>query len=462
VGHFNSRIDPVRSGITLTEEKKRALLQLLSERADDFRDPAMRALAEAALSISSSTEVRVTTSRTQVLQQPQLPQQQSPATRVPGRSLRVVLGLVTVAVGCLFLYDRFFSLNAVTAQTRPVETVMRAPLSGTFSADPILPGQILAAQSSIGMVRDERSDTGRLLELGAQRQKLDSEILALQARLGDTDAEIIGAQGRSAAFREARLAQLRSRLAEAAENEAAATARLNEANATLRRSQRLSASGAVAVAELDGHVADQHVVERNVAAMHKRREALQAEYDAASHDVYSGDAGTDRSVSQQLEDRLVSTRREFAAALDDRRRQRSAIDIELEQERAQLANRSTASLIVPRLARVAVVNAQPGEQVTRGQPIATLQDCASHQVMAEISERVFNRLALGDHAVFSGTGARETPRDGEVVRLLAPHSAGEGAAAQDRYFAEIQLVSLQDATRCDGPRPGRVSFETRQ
>jgi hypothetical protein len=116
------------------------------------------------------------------------------------------------------------------------------------------------------------------------------------------------------------------------------------------------------------------------------------------------------------------------------------------------------------------VLAADGEDIQRGDAVVRLLDCDSTIVTLSVTESVFNRLSIGDTAVFRPRGDRET-YDGTVERL-----AGSGAATiytnlavapsqlhLERHDVTLSVPGLRDnnALDCKVGRTGRVFFDTR-
>ncbi len=374
-----------------------------------------------------------------------------------GRWIRIGLAAGAVVTAALFIHDRLFVLSANRAVLSPVAISLRAPIAGTLMVPDAEPGRLLPAGTVLGHVRDAMADETRLVGLRARVQALETEAAALAGRLSAAEGEIEVAGTRSGAFQEARLRQLRARLDESRANEAAAMARLREASSAIRRGERLVGSSAIAPAAVDTLTRNQRVAEREVAALQERRRALQAEHDAAAMGIFTSDNSTDRSVSQQTEDRLRLLRAELRAQIAERRGQADIVRGQLAIEQRGFEARHNVPLPAPAQARLMALHAQNGEFVSQGQEIATLLDCGRQMVVAEVTERVFTRLTTGQRAEFRPQSGADAALQGEVVRLLSPINT-TGAGADPRHRVEIRMDRLAAETGCEGARSGSVNF----
>ncbi|MFN3527185.1 MAG: HlyD family efflux transporter periplasmic adaptor subunit, partial [Paracoccus sp. (in: a-proteobacteria)] len=148
----------------------------------------------------------------------------------------------------------------------------------------------------------------------------------------------------------------------------------------------------------------------------------------------------------------------------------AAFTARADAERRRVNRLGGAELTAPVAGLFWEVLAANRESVQRGDPVARIVDCGSTMVTLSVTESVFNRLSIGDAAVFRPRGMRET-FEGTVERL-----AGAGAATIYRNLAiapsqrhlERHDVSLSvpglradPALGCAVGRTGRVFFDAR-
>jgi multidrug resistance efflux pump len=339
----------------------------------------------------------------------------------------------------------------------PVTLSLRAPVAGTLMIENADPGRILAAGALFGQVRDAMADETRLTGLRARVQALETEAAAMLSRLAAAEGEIEVAGTRSGAFQEARLRQLRARLDESRASEAAPMVRLREASSAIRRGERLVGKSAIAPAAVDQLTRNQRVAEREVTALQERRRALQAEHDAAAISIFTFDNATDRSVSQQTEDRLRLLRAELRAQIAERRGQPEIVRGQLAIKQRGFEARSKVPLPAPAQARVLALHAQNREFVSQGQEIAPLLDCGQQMVLAAVTERVFTRIATGQCAEFRPQAGSDASLRGEVVRLLSPIGTSAGGL-DTRYRVKIRMDRQGAKASFEGARSGSVTF----
>ncbi|TCZ56691.1 HlyD family efflux transporter periplasmic adaptor subunit [Roseicella aquatilis] len=377
----------------------------------------------------------------------------------PGRLARTGLGLGLLALAGVFLHDRFFSLETSNAVLEGAPVVLRAPLAGLLEAPPgAAPqvGDILPAGAVLARLRDPRLDDSHAASLAAQVATAGAELAALDHRAARLATDLAEADRHAALFRQTRSATLRARLAEADSTVLAATARLHEAGRVLRRSRSLFASGVQPHVAVDQAMRGAEVASAERQAAVERRAVLVAELAAAEQGVFASDAGTDRSATQQLQDRLRATQAELEAQQVERTARLAALRTHLREERERLARLRATVLTLPATARLLRLAARPGEHVQPGQEVALLADCTQPEVTATVAPHVFRALRSGQAARFTPAegGAAAT---GTVAALRADPVHAEGGVP--RFEVTVRLAP--DATRvaaCGSGRLGRLSF----
>lgn len=158
------------------------------------------------------------------------------------------------------------------------------------------------------------------------------------------------------------------------------------------------------------------------------------------------------------------------ADLSAARARRAALGSRLSTEEARVTRLTSAAIEAPSDALVWEFLAEDGQAVQRGDAVVRLLECGSGMVTASVPESVYNRIVLGDQAVFrlAGRGQRF---DATVIRL-----AGSGAATVyrnlavaaspkhlERFDVALSVPGLRDdpELRCGVGRTGRVFFGAR-
>ncbi len=382
-----------------------------------------------------------------------------------GTVARTAFALGVLAVGGVFVHDRFVGLNSEAAVLTGVMMVVRAPIDGRFDASaPLEPGTVLAPAAAVGVVKNERADTGKLNDLTAAAA-LRGEVEATKARMEGVDRAVESAGGD--AFRRARVEQLGARVREAEAGITAAKARVREADAALERSEALLATRAGTAAAAEQARRAQAVAANDAEVATQRRAGALTELAAARAGVYATDVASDRSASQQATDRLKLLRAEISAQLGERANRLAAVERQIEGEKARIERFGTAVLTAGASGRSRVVHqhTQDGEHVRQGQTIAELTDCTRPVVVAVVDENRFRSLRLGMEASFTPGGAltrlnHDAPKlEGRVVQLLTP-LAPRGVPGDEKYRAVLQVRPSSVGDACETGVTGRVAFRT--
>jgi multidrug resistance efflux pump len=137
---------------------------------------------------------------------------------------------------------------------------------------------------------------------------------------------------------------------------------------------------------------------------------------------------------------------------------------EIAAEQSHYVNRSEADIKAPVTGRIWEMMTSPGEDVRAGQALLKLLDCSGAVVTANVTERVYNRLKLGDHATFEPNDGSPTII-GEIVNLTGASGAPANLAInpdalnKEPYRVTVSMPSIDTTGKdCAVGRTGRVVF----
>lgn len=370
-----------------------------------------------------------------------------------GRLFRAAFAFAVIGTTAFFLHDRFFVTASEIAVMAGRSVVLRAPIDGRIAMPPWTHGQNFALNSPIASIVNERTDTQRLAELRNTLAVIDGEIPALEQRAAGTAGLLDTAMLSAEAFRRIRMDQLRPRIAEAEAVVRSAAAKQKEAETAAGRGETLQRQGYASGAALDVLQRDLAVARDGVRAASERHAALLAEQNGAAVGIFATDNATDRSISQQIMDRLTLTLVEVEALLAERRARRLATLRHIEVEEQRIALQREAILHAPSAMVMVQLLAQHGEFVRAGQELARFATCGERLVRTEVDERVFRSLTIGQRAEFRPAGSVER-LPGEVVEMI-PTNLTPGQP-RNRPQAIIQLAASEGT--CETGRIGAVRF----
>lgn len=309
----------------------------------------------------------------------------------------------------------------------------------------------MTSGEQLGSLQDSLVDGVRLDDLARERAAASAEIARLGQSVTAVERALEIVNNRTRIYRDERLRQL-----DAAARSAAALKELAEARAEAAAPRASPARQRIAELELED--ARQRAIIADIAL------------ESARQGVFLGDGYNDAPYSEQqsaeLSLRLSLLRAELAAEAA----RAAALDERIGGERLRVNRLTSAELASNVEGRVWEVLAGSGETVERGQDILKLIDCEATIVTLSVSEGVYNRLKVGDSAVFR-TGGDGRTFAGTITRLAG--SGGEtiyrnlAIAPSERHLQRYDVTLLSPSLRddpdlgCAVGRTGRVFFEAR-
>lgn len=377
---------------------------------------------------------------------------------------RVIAGGSLVLLALLAFFQNLY-------QTDAQEAFFNAPLMPLISP---IAGRIVTPLPAVGR------QAGPGTHVDVENPQVDRSVLTdLQARLSESEADLLGVQAEQAQLRASleRYGQdasqwqaARGRYLEASLREAEAQAAARQRQVEDRRDEfeRLqgsrdslslralqAAEAAVAVAEQERQAAG-----ARVAQIQAEREALQRRLRVATSDVER--AYSDQKMAETGVLLRLAGAREVALVA-----KREALQSAVTSQSAQLAAQTQVSLPLP---RAQVWQRMPaGAYVAAGGEIGRLALCEELVLTASLGEREFRRLRLGmpaDIRTDDANGDRQR-LEGEVIALTGPSFENVMALALPfgraaRKEAHGVVIRLQDPSVLDCPigRTARVSFRS--
>ena len=355
--------------------------------------------------------------------------------------------------------------SSVEAVVNSRIVTVRSPIDGVVAA---APHEFKAWSADKGApvlrIRDDKADRSRLDDLRRQLGALEDERPKLARQLELTQASLDGLTKQTQQFAEGRILQLNARIAALGHDVAAAAARSAEADAALARADALAKSGTLSAAEAGRLRRDKIVAAETEASARQRLQEASIELAAANQGEFLGDSYNDRPSSAQRADEMRLRVGDLAADLQAHDAAIERLRAAVVEEEARYKMRSDVEVALPVSGRVWEVLTAPGEHVSRGQDLIRLLDCASAVVTANVSESVYNRLQVGSPATFRPSTGGE-PYAGWVVNLTGIAGAPANFAivpstlAKEGYHVTVAVPEMAESGECSVGRTGRVTFE---
>lgn len=379
------------------------------------------------------------------------------------RYTRLFIGLLAVVFALWIIVGEQMSGASADAVVNAPVVTMRAPVAGNLRIQPRQLGSTVARGEAIASIQDPLVDRVRLDDLLMELRLAEAAHGQLTALLQETETIRKQLLARGSVFREQRLAELRTRLDHAERRLAIIAAADSEADLdpqTLDEladdSERLPAEPRSLVLLVD------HARERVA--------LLGIALKAAEQGVYLGDGYNDAPNAEQRAVELASEVASLTTVLAEAEARRDAIQERINRERLRVNAFAGGEILSPVNGIFWEILEADQVAVQRGDPLVRLVDCEATIVTLSVTERVFNRLTVGQSASFR-LGGSSTVYDGTVNRL-----AGSGAETiyrnlavapsqrhLERFDVTLQVPGLRQGSggACLIGRTGRAFFETR-
>ncbi|WP_371929961.1 HlyD family secretion protein [Bradyrhizobium sp. CCGUVB1N3] len=388
-----------------------------------------------------------------------------PARRWPHfwRGLKIAAGLAVIAVFGWLPLRAMLQNSSVEAVLNSRLVTLRAPIGGRVAAAAPLKDQArLEAGTLVLRVVNSRGDRTRLDDLRRQKSRLENERPSVAAKLASAQAAQADLARQAAQFRDGRVLQLEARIAEIQTSIEAAAARREEASAAVDRASSLAKTGNVSTVELARLTRELSVAQQTELGARKRLDAAKVELTAAQAGSFLGDSYNDRPSSVQREEEMRQRAHDLEADLSRIDTEITWLGNEIIVEEIRFADLSEADIKTPVAGRIWEMMTSPGEDVQAGQPLLKVLDCSGAVVTANVTESVYNRLQLGDHATFEPNDGGE-PISGTVVNLTgaagAPANLAINPDALNKEPYRVTVAIGEAAVHgCTVGRTGRVVF----
>ncbi|MEI4487814.1 HlyD family secretion protein [Frigidibacter sp. MR17.14] len=375
--------------------------------------------------------------------------------------VRLISAIVVAAIAVLVIVGEQLSGASADATINARVLPLRSPAAGRVEPAGLGLGADVEAGEVIAAVSDARADVVHLNDLIMEQELANAGLAEAKAALAATESSMEALKTRADTFRRHRIDELRARLDGARERLA-----LLEGGRLPEGAETAEVTGDTpAPAEADP-VRAPYLLSAARELVAVREAALTAAQDG----VFLGDGYNDSPNAGQRLAELEPQRAMQEAAVTAAEDRLTAIDTRVSRER-ELTNRGLRSeILAPARGRIWQLDVAEGSVIERGDVVGALLDCGSTAVTLSVTESTYNRLKIGDPAIFK---PREGDRsfDATVIRLAGAGAAtvyGELAVAPsqrhlerfDVMVAVPQLAGDPDLA-CAIGKTGRVFFDSR-
>lgn len=383
------------------------------------------------------------------------------------KMLRMVVGLLLLVGGLYVLIGEHFAGTSADATVNARLNVIRAPIEGQVNLAVKSIGARLNAGELVADIVDERFDTARLIDLERDRDSQQIELKRVAAQKVTLTTARAGFASQLGDYQKGRISQIEARIAEARAAQDAASARLREADGSLKRANDLNDRGVQTAANLERAKAAYDVVQQDLESARQRGNYLSTELTSARAGVFIGDSYNDAPFSSQRVRELDLRLAELASEQEQIEARIAQFDKQIRTERVRV-NKLTSADIRAQIAGMAWdLLVDDGEYARRGQDLVKLADCRSLMVTASVTERLYDSLSIGvpvqfrlfgDDRVFDGTITRLGGSG--AASLYANLAVGPSAQHLERFDVTVSVPDLahQADLSCAIGRTGRVIF----
>ena len=376
------------------------------------------------------------------------------------RYSRLFIGFALILLALWVIVSEQMAGASADAVVNGRLNTLRSPIAGQLSMPPRALGSSVRLGEELVAVTDPLVDKIRLEDLAMERGFAEAEVARLTLHIERATAQIEALEARRQAFSVERVSEIETRLSHA-------RARLD----LLERG--LLGEGLVAGLIEEGQSGDQGDPQVQSIALEYARErvaVLEITLRSAKSGVFLGDGYNDAPFSEQRRIELETLRSGLDADWANAKARLVTIDARILRERERTTLLAGAALNSTANGQVWEILAANGETVQRGQDVLRLLDCDSTLVTVSVTESVYNRLTVGEAAVFRLSGDGRTFA-ASVIRLAGP---GAGTIYQnlaiapsqrhlERYDVALVVPSLREKPelRCAVGRTGRAFFDSR-
>jgi hypothetical protein len=330
-----------------------------------------------------------------------------------------------------------------------------APIGGRLARDLPPKGAPIDGSATTRLVEALAPDRRHLITLEQQQATARAQVDLAATQLAEVTAADDKLARRTEQHRAAVLERLGREAEEVSANWSACRADERQQHLARNRTEALAATGTGSQQRRDETAAayDGAVARCQAAAAQLLR--LKAEAAAASDGIFLQDGFNDTPYSEQQRDRLLLRRQELQSQISSGGSQISLLEAEIAEERHRFEQLSRYELTLPAGYIVWTVSASPGSAVVEGQPVLDLADCRRRFVVAEMPERDFESIRIGDPATVRLLGS------GDWLQGRVRQVRGSAARNDERLLAaqipnpsarhiSVEITLLLDGTAQDG------------
>ncbi len=347
-------------------------------------------------------------------------------------------------------------------------TRVATPISGVVSASLPREGVYIDKDEALELVTARTPDRTRLDDLERQFALKKAAIALVRNQVAEIHREQASLDVRSKVYHTAAVADLASRVERGDAEVRQCAAQLKDQELKREATRALAVKGFVSTLGLRSIEATYDALDQSCRAARASLVGLRNQLQAAGDGVYLADGQSDAPYAMQQRDRLLIREQELMAQLVDSQAAFTEVQAQLEQEQARYERSSHYRVVVPARHIVWTLQTRPGAELTEGEAVMELADCAAPFVTVTLPARKIENLSIGSPATVRLLGGNRWI-NGHVRRIVGGaakqaqplYAAALPASKGDSFTVEVAYdrPPAPDAPRsCDIGRPAEVRF----
>ena len=371
------------------------------------------------------------------------------------------VAVVAVGIGPIMRLSANESAQAVL--NARVVTV-RAPINGVLSHyGSTTVGTMTSFGQAVVTINNDHADRSTLNIIKRDWLKTNAEKDGLSQRIKTAEEERNSLLEADKQHKSARLEQFRFRKQQILELISAAKARLEAANASYTRISWLAERGLSTTAQLEIKRQDKEVAARAVSQNESQLAEVQVEYDAEQRGIRLTDDHNISTSMKERADRLAFEINNWKRDLEKQQHLLAELNEDLEREKMRYAEKEMRVVNSPVGGPIWEILTASGELVNEGQPLFRVLDCSGILVSTSVSEATYNKLQVGDPAIFR-SGSDLTEYEGRIIKmhgLAAPRAnlaIMPEALSYEPFHITMKSDKISDRNQCTVGQTGIVSF----
>lgn len=385
------------------------------------------------------------------------------------RIVKSLLGLALLGVAAWMFRRNVVLIVSTEAVVMSDLVSVSAPIDGFLTYQDVDIGVAFSANRQLAKIENPLVDEAPVAALRAQRDSLQAEVATLRDGIAQMESMGTKLDARGRAYQVQRGVQLELQISQTEARLEAERARLVASKSQAERSQTLALDGLTSDQSLEEARRDEQIAVRTLEATQREIDGLRAAATGLRQGFNLADfSGMDRSYSSQRSDDVRLRVTDWHRQLAERTARLPVVEAELTTLQQQVERLQSASVALPQRGRIWSIESGDAVFVTRGTSLLKVLDCSRIRALAYVSERNYDRIAVGQSATVRLSGSKRAYPARVELRLGSPDARLSAAAAasvpielRDRFAVMVGSTALKRdlSEACETGQNAEVVFE---